>query len=509
MKLGQEWRQEIIKEQLHAETSIEALVEVVKHELSPVQMNLFEICRGMNFQNWGCRPSWANGAHIFVLPAVANELEDAFQGVQLGKSDVVVSPELLEVVQNALAEGSGSRKSCAYINDTRKMSLKAFSRVDAQRAREIFEPMKLNADMWENLSEYSIEAGGSARLTHSTGSLPRGVEKSWGHSDAAAERSCLPPTTYKNFSLLAKLPPGEEADSAETHTVQTDLESELPEMDVLHFVLELHFCLRRRPVIMSGITFGTYMVEHCARLQAEVVTPYLATLPLESTLASASSNEHELEPVYKQLKGAMATLFSESSLETFLTASEADENTPEALLNAFDKSCELLANDLAEALANELKQLLSYKWKAWKRDNVFLPAGFHAAAEELRKLFGKVVLAACSKLSIESMASSAWSKRDVLQPQPLEKEEGRNKKSDRRSSAWLKIDSSLRLALAQARHYEKQQKFKKKMTDRKFHNRHEASLRKALRAWASDRKALAERLRKVAPNTSHDSWHAG
>lgn len=102
VKLGQERRQEIIQEQLHGEAHIDHVVEVLQHELSPVQMNLFEICRGMNFKTWGCRPSWANGAHIFVLPAVADELEDAFQGVELGKSDVVVSPELLEVVQKAL-----------------------------------------------------------------------------------------------------------------------------------------------------------------------------------------------------------------------------------------------------------------------------------------------------------------------------------------------------------------------------------------------------------------------
>lgn len=256
--------------------------------------------------------------------------------------------------------------------------------------------MKLNADMWENLSEYSIEAGGSARLTHSTGSVPRGIEKSWGHSDAAVERSCLegtslPPTAYKNFSLLAQPQPGDEDDQAETHTVRTDLESELSDgsMDFVDF-LEAHFHLRSRPAVKSGKAFGTYMEEHCARLQAEVVTPYLATLPLEGTLASASSNENEVKRVYKKLKGAAVTLFSKSSLEIFLTASEADENTPVALLNAFDESAELLANDLAETLVNVLKPLLSAKWRAWKKDHALLSAGCHAAAEQLRKLFGDV-----------------------------------------------------------------------------------------------------------------------
>ena len=62
---------------------------------------------------------------------------------------------------------------------------------------------------------------------------------------------------------------------------------------------------------------------------------------------------------------------------------------------------------------NVLKPLLSAKWRAWKKDHALLSAGCHAAAEQLRKLFGDVVLAACAELAIESMANSAWSKQDV------------------------------------------------------------------------------------------------
>ena len=166
-KLGQELQQEIYSEHIQKiqegrapENASEEFVQALEQRLSPPQLRLFNICRGMNFKNYTCRPTWAGGAHIFVTPAVADEVEDAFEGVELGKSDVVVSPEHLAVVLEALAEGSGSRRSCAYVNESLSTAhpLRVFSAVDAKMAFTSLDPLSFwpGFEAWVQSSSLDI-----------------------------------------------------------------------------------------------------------------------------------------------------------------------------------------------------------------------------------------------------------------------------------------------------------------------------------------------------------------
>ena len=80
----------------------------LEEKLSEPQKELRKVCRQMNFQGATSRPSWANGAHIFVtaeVADVADELQRAIEegGLGLGKGCIVVSAEHLKSVEDALS----------------------------------------------------------------------------------------------------------------------------------------------------------------------------------------------------------------------------------------------------------------------------------------------------------------------------------------------------------------------------------------------------------------------
>jgi len=446
-KLGQELRQEIYEEHFRQvqegqspEDVSEDFVKVIEEKLSPCQMSLFNICRGMNFKNFTCRPAWAGGAHIFVTPAVADEVEDAFEGDDLGNRDVVVSPEYVRVVVDALAEGSGSRKSCAYVHEPSSTAhpLRVFSQVDAKNEflQSWMTTHRVSLDDLEAVSEYSLDGSKSARLTHSTGSVPRGEEKSWGHSNACVARSSqdgvsLGPTAYKKFSLISAVGLAENATEVTEVLTDTDLDTETWEpgsaMAVGDF-LEHHFDAKPRPMLKTGPAFGSFFSEHFARMTSDVAAPYLECLPLENSLASTDSDDRSaLKRVYKLLKSVAMDLFSAESLDVFLRKSVPPEDTPPALLKAFDESTEILAAEMAELLAEECKPLLSQKWHQWKKNHRGTQdAGCHKAAEDLRDSFREVVAATCAKVDITIVARRAWSKQNESRRQAMKDQEKAN-----------------------------------------------------------------------------------
>lgn len=434
-KLGQELRQQLCQQHLQrirlqeseSDDVLQQLVEELHAHLSPVQMQLYDVCRGMNFQSFSCTPSWARGAHIFVNSALAGEIEDAFEGVNLGKSDVIVSPEHLELVLDALAEGSGCRQSCAYVHEpsTTQHSLATFSAFDAQMARDSLNALKVfqdSADI-DEVFEYSIDAGsGSARLTHSTGSVPRKAEeKSWGHSQACVARSsqagiCLGPTAYKKFSLMRIPVYMDEGLGSEVFTEDTDLDSQQPgpTLDFCTF-LKQSFMPQARPNLKSSATFKVYVCDHLKRWQREILIPCLALVPLEAKLASMDDehNESTLKDVYKELKMVTWEVSNAESLRLFLMAGNPHEDTPDALVEAFDESMNILSTNIAAAINSDLKGMLRTKWRQWKKSyGKSHDAGCHAAAEELRKAVCDVMAAAWSAINIESMASTAWQRQN-------------------------------------------------------------------------------------------------
>merc|ERR1712154_41255 len=67
-----------------------------EHRLTSAQRQLRKVCQGMNIKNHTSRPSWTGGAHLFVTPAVASEIQHAFGPGELRKGHVVVSDEFLD-----------------------------------------------------------------------------------------------------------------------------------------------------------------------------------------------------------------------------------------------------------------------------------------------------------------------------------------------------------------------------------------------------------------------------
>ncbi|CAK9109631.1 unnamed protein product [Durusdinium trenchii] len=338
-KLGQELRQQLCQQHLQrirlqeseSDDVLQQLVEELHAHLSPVQMQLYDVCRGMNFQSFSCTPSWARGAHIFVNSALAGEIEDAFEGVNLGKSDVIVSPEHLELVLDALAEGSGCRQSCAYVHEpsTTQHSLATFSAFDAQMARDSLNALKVFQDSAD-------------------------IDEVFERTDA-------------------------------------------------------------RPNLKSSATFKVYVCDHLKRWQREILIPYLALVPLEAKLASMDDehNESTLKDVYKELKMVTWEVSNAESLRLFLMAGNPHEDTPDALVEAFDESMNILSTNIAAAINSDLKGMLRTKWRQWKKSyGKSHDAGCHAAAEELRKAVCDVMAAAWSAINIESMASTAWQRQN-------------------------------------------------------------------------------------------------
>lgn len=197
--------------------------------MTPAHVSLRQVCQKMNFKGRTARPSWANGAHIFVTAEVASEIEDAFKPGDLNKGDLIVSPEFLEDVRELLFTPTDrTYRGCAYIHEptcTRR-ALGAFSTVDAVLARNrmriaeaLLDPIsfqwvdrnvacsvQLMASARTNLPASSLKT----RLTHSTGSAPHSSkdvpELSWGHSQACVQRAALDglslcPSLYKQFKL--------------------------------------------------------------------------------------------------------------------------------------------------------------------------------------------------------------------------------------------------------------------------------------------------------------------
>jgi len=274
--------------------------------------------------------------------------------------------------------------------------------------------------------------------------------KSWGHSKASVIRAeqvgiSLGPTAYKNFSLRsAPTPSGNplpaaavgvdgsanehpamhnevaRGDAWEVSSEQTvltintaDLEQGIP----FNFaeVLDRCFDIRERPILKTDHAFSEFVRDHLARLHSDISRPLLESLPLENKLAPTFNGDdvdksEGLKRGYKMLKSVAFELFNSESLKMFFRASSPQSNTPEGLLRAFDESIDIVANDLAEAIAPELKELLSAQRRVWKKSlgKSSEDSGCHAAAAQLRQSFLEVTLEACSKVEVEAVAKSAW-----------------------------------------------------------------------------------------------------
>lgn len=178
--------------------------------LTAEQRVLREACKRMNFENHTARPQWANGAHVFVAASVASEVERMFQPGELNKRHVVVSQELLPAFVAAM-QAAGH----AYIKEPESVDLPALSKANSALLRgleKIWLPScgKLwNSFIEENLVDLfdRVDEVSLSRMTHSTGSLPRGErDKSWG------------PSAHKAFSLQ-KMP-----GKLDLHQLESDVE---------------------------------------------------------------------------------------------------------------------------------------------------------------------------------------------------------------------------------------------------------------------------------------------
>mmetsp|Transcript_33713 Transcript_33713/g.101790 ORF Transcript_33713/g.101790 Transcript_33713/m.101790 type:complete len:595 (-) Transcript_33713:339-2123(-) len=481
---GKSWLTRVTKSDASGDV-LQRLVSECEEELSkleasltPAQRRLRVICEGMNFKCYTSRPSWSRGAHIFVLPRVADEIEDAFEPGELGKGDLVVSPELLPDVEAAMSLGMGSRRLCAYVHEpsTVEQPLRVFSTYDAQHIREGVDALKpwletYDPELFQLFEEYSLyrvdaSSARSARLTHSTGSVPRAnraLVQSWGHSNSSVARAAeeglsLGPTAYKKFSLISApravgSPQPRESGVAErgadvsegapdhvaweVSTEQTaitvDTEDLQPGVGVnFGELLDKCFDVRGRPVLKSGHAFGEYMRDHFARLSSDALPPLLRSMPLESKLAPTFSGEgarkdEVLKIVDKLVKSSAYEALRVESIEMFLRRSSPHVETPEALLKAFDESVDMLVPTVAETSSIEFKRLWRAQRRSWKQElgQHVLDDGCHVVAERVRNLFQQLFAEACSNVSIDTLARSAWA-RQLASHRQSEKEEQTN-----------------------------------------------------------------------------------
>lgn len=127
---------------------------------------LHSVGQGMNFDYFGtCRPTWAKGAHIFVTPNVADEIQESLEGVELTNKLIVVSPEYKDVVERALGAHTHERPS----KQPRVIS------------EQLIEPVNAYSEWCKAYYfEQRVLKVCTATLktfhTHTTGSLPRRAE---------------------------------------------------------------------------------------------------------------------------------------------------------------------------------------------------------------------------------------------------------------------------------------------------------------------------------------------
>lgn len=430
-----------------SEKTAEQLLSEFQLRFTPAQKRLRLVCERMNFKNATSSPTWARGAHIFVLPAVADEIEDAFEEGELGKGDLVVSPELMPDIEEAMSTCLGSRRVCAYIHhaSTSSQALGVFSAVDAHTIRGTIDKVKawLESNDPDFLQSYKacslyridLDPSRSARLTHSTGSAPRANKElvtSWGHSRTCVKRAAedglsLGPTLYKNFSLTHRESPrgGLAVDVA---SEQTSLTVDTIDLDQ-HTDVDIHefmksFEVRCRPTIKTESSFGEYARDHFTRFQSEVLHPLLETLPLEGTLAAAFNGDDTqrsecLTRGYKMLKSLAAVLYHPETLIMFFRASAPEQEIPDGLQRAFHESVDMLAKNMSEAIRREFKKLLREKRSVWENlfGHVSQDDGCHVAAEQLRMSFQGIYVEACSKAVVYNMAADVWTRQHKLHRQ--------------------------------------------------------------------------------------------
>mmetsp|Transcript_98637 Transcript_98637/g.299362 ORF Transcript_98637/g.299362 Transcript_98637/m.299362 type:complete len:492 (+) Transcript_98637:1-1476(+) len=145
----------------------------------------------MNFKGWTSRPAWAKGAHIFVTPGISDEVEDAFQDMELGKGDIVVSHAFLGLVHRALA--APAKDGLAHNRGSKQPKLKsqdavtlaplspsdaARARADVPLAERLLDPVSYELLETGTYADVSVRKVGtspsiSTRQTHTTGSRPR------------------------------------------------------------------------------------------------------------------------------------------------------------------------------------------------------------------------------------------------------------------------------------------------------------------------------------------------
>lgn len=163
-------------------------VRNLESRLSEAQKELYNVvCKGMNEKGATSTPAWANGAHVFVTPAVANyssELKEELEkyktsrGKPVGKGCVLVSDEYFPMVKKALdTKTQGTRP--------RKFKLE-------EQESILVGPIKIDTVRQGSLSL-------ATRQTKTTGDIPQGhLERD---SRVWNEKTSLGPGTHKRHLL--------------------------------------------------------------------------------------------------------------------------------------------------------------------------------------------------------------------------------------------------------------------------------------------------------------------
>lgn len=166
--------------------------ELPQDQMSDEQKFLRHICQKMNFnQVWSCQPCWTSGAHVFVTPEIASEIQSASLG-ELHKGHIIVSKSYLQIVTRVLSSQRPSESSMhnnrgakqPKLKEQKDIPLAALSFVGAAEIRLSLAYTFPSAKVGDAYST-------STRRTHTTGSRPR--------SQPAAGRSYGP--ERKNFRL--------------------------------------------------------------------------------------------------------------------------------------------------------------------------------------------------------------------------------------------------------------------------------------------------------------------
>jgi len=152
----------------------------LRAKTNDAQQELASIAQRQHFKDLTPYPSFANGASVFVTPHAASELEIAVREseVQLGRQHLLVSESLVPYVRAAVevekAPGDRRRNPKEDVSNRIELPRAALSPEVAQACRE--------EDMLEETGVLMQDCGTSSdgRLTHSTGSMPRGATWSFG-----------------------------------------------------------------------------------------------------------------------------------------------------------------------------------------------------------------------------------------------------------------------------------------------------------------------------------------